>query len=77
MPRGANVPCITLPHGKEELGAAIGKNGCAVCALSDIGMAAAAIGKLAAAHEEYTAVAVTAERKECTHSVPPGQKETP
>lgn len=53
----ANVPCITLPHGKEELGAAIGKNGCAVCALSDIGMAAAAIGKLAAAHEEYTAVA--------------------
>lgn len=25
----ANAPCITLPHGKEDLGAAIGKNGCA------------------------------------------------
>nr|WP_297275424.1 ribosomal L7Ae/L30e/S12e/Gadd45 family protein [uncultured Agathobaculum sp.] len=53
----ANVPCITLPHGKDELGAAIGKNGCAVCALSDIGMAAAAIGKLAAQHPQYEAVA--------------------
>ena len=28
--KGANVPCITLPHGKDDLGAAIGKNGCAV-----------------------------------------------
>ena len=53
----ANVPCIILPHGKDELGAAIGKNGCAVCALSDIGMAAAAIGKLAAQHPQYEAVA--------------------
>lgn len=52
-----NVPCITLPHGKEELGAAIGKNGCAVCAVSDIGLAAAAIGKLAAQHPEYAGVA--------------------
>ena len=47
-----SIPCITLPHDKETLGAAIGKNGCAVCALSDIGMAAAAIGKLAAQHPE-------------------------
>lgn len=52
-----NVPCITLPHGKEELGAAIGKNGCAVCAVSDIGLAAAAIGKLAAQRPEYAGVA--------------------
>lgn len=47
-----SIPCITLPHDKETLGAAIGKNGCAVCALSDIGMAAAAIGKLAAQLDE-------------------------
>ncbi len=53
----ANVPCITLPHGKDDMGAAIGKNGCAVCAVSDIGMAAAAIGKLAAGHPEYADVA--------------------
>ncbi len=59
----ANVPCITLPHGKEELGAAIGKNGCAVCALSDIGMAAAAIGKLAVQHPEYQAVAAQLSEK--------------
>ncbi len=52
-----NVPCITLPHGKDELGMAIGKNGCAVCAVSDIGLAAAAIGKLAAQHPEYAEVA--------------------
>ena len=53
----ANVPCITLPHGKDELGGAIGKNGCAVCAVSDIGMAAASIGKLAAQYPQYAEVA--------------------
>ncbi len=58
-----SVPCITLPHGKDELGAAIGKNGCAVCALSDIGMAAAAIGKLAAVHEEYADIAAQLSEK--------------
>lgn len=49
----ANVPCITLPYGKDELGAAIGKNGCAVCAVSDIGMAAAAMAKLAVQYPQY------------------------
>lgn len=57
------VPCITLPHSKDELGAAIGKNGCAVCAVSDIGLAAAAIGKLAAQHPEYTEVAAQLNEK--------------
>ena len=42
----ANVPCVTLPHGKLELGSAIGKAGCAMCAVADIGMAAAAVNKL-------------------------------
>lgn len=58
-----SIPCITLPHDKETLGAAIGKNGCAVCALSDIGMAAAAIGKLAMQHPEYAEVAAQLEEK--------------
>lgn len=53
----ANVPFVSLPHGKDELGAAIGKAGCAVCAVSDIGLAAAAIGKLAVQHPEYAEVA--------------------
>ena len=60
---GANVPLVTLPHGKDSLGAAIGKNGCAVCAVTDIGLAAAALQKLAAAHGEYAAVAAQVAEK--------------
>ena len=71
-----SVPCITLPHGKDELGAAIGKNGCAVCALSDIGMAAAAIGKLAAAHEEYADIAAKLSERTRVFS-PAGGKRSP
>ena len=48
--QSAGVPFVTLPHGKDDLGAAIGKNGCAVCAVSDIGLAAAALQKLASMH---------------------------
>lgn len=53
----ANVPCVTLPHGKFELGSAIGKAGCAMCAVADIGMAAAAVSKLAEQDSAYTEVA--------------------
>ena len=53
----ANVPCVTLPHGKLELGSAIGKAGCAMCAVADIGMAAAAVSKLAEQDSAYTEVA--------------------
>ena len=59
----ANVPLVTLPHGKDALGAAIGKNGCAVCAVTDIGLAAAALQKLAAAHGEYAHVAAQVAEK--------------
>ena len=53
----ANVPCVTLPHGKLELGSAIGKAGCAMCAVADIGMAAAAVNKLADQDPAYAEVA--------------------
>ena len=53
----ANVPCVTLPHGKLELGSAIGKAGCAMCAVADIGMAAAAVSKLAEQDPAYAEVA--------------------
>ena len=53
----ANVPCVTLPHGKLELGSAIGKAGCAMCAVADIGMAAAAVNKLAEQDPAYAEVA--------------------
>lgn len=59
----ANIPLITLPHGKEDLGAAIGKNGCAVCAVVDIGLAAAVLQKLAAAHGEFAAIAAALAEK--------------
>lgn len=52
----ANVPCVTLPHGKLELGSAIGKAGCAMCAVADIGMAAAAVSKLAEQDPAYAEV---------------------
>ena len=53
----ANVPCVTLPHGKLELGSAIGKAGCAMCAVADIGMAAAAVNKLVEQDPAYAEVA--------------------
>ena len=53
----AKVPCVTLPHGKLELGSAIGKAGCAMCAVADIGMAAAAVNKLAEQDPAYAEVA--------------------
>ncbi|MDO5141899.1 MAG: ribosomal L7Ae/L30e/S12e/Gadd45 family protein [Eubacteriales bacterium] len=55
--QSANVPAVTLPHSKDALGAAIGKNGCAVCAVTDIGLAAAALQKLAAADAAYAPLA--------------------
>ena len=56
--QSANAPLISLPYGKDELGMAIGKNGCAVCAVSDIGIAAAALQKLAVMRSEYADMAV-------------------
>ncbi len=55
----ADIPCVTLPHNKESLGAALGKAGCAVCAVSDIGLAASAVQKLALKDNAYV---VDAER---------------
>lgn len=48
----ANVPCISLPVGKEELGARLGRSSCAAAALTDHGFASALRKKLA---EEETA----------------------
>ena len=59
----ANVPCITLPHDKDSLGAAIGKNGCAICAVTDIGLAAAAVRGLAAQDAHYAVVSAQLEEK--------------
>ncbi|MDD5938321.1 MAG: ribosomal L7Ae/L30e/S12e/Gadd45 family protein [Clostridiales bacterium] len=42
-----NAVCLSIPHSKEELGGAVGRKSCAVAAFSDVGLAAAAVRKLA------------------------------
>ena len=59
----ANVPFVTLPHGKAEMGAAIGKAGCAIIAVTDIGLAASAVEKLASEHPEYAEVSAELSKK--------------
>ena len=53
----ANVPCVQLPHGKIELGTSVGKSGCAIVAVTDIGLASSAVEKLASEHGEYAETA--------------------
>ena len=53
----ANVPCVQLPHGKIELGTSVGKSGCAIVAVTDIGLASSAVEKRASEHEEYAETA--------------------
>lgn len=47
MSEHANIPLLRLSAGREELGAALGRGMCAVCAVSDAGFAAAAARRLA------------------------------
>lgn len=46
------VPCVTLPFTKVELGRATGRASCAMLALTDVGLAASLLGKLAALYPE-------------------------
>mgnify|MGYP006913913234 CR=1 FL=1 len=68
------MPCVTLPHGKLELGSAIGKAGCAMCAVADIGMAAAAVNKLAEQDPAYAEVAQQLSEKKRKDPVPQGRQ---
>lgn len=52
-----SVPLLVLPYGKAEIGGVTGRADCAVCAVSDTGMAAAAVQKLALGNGQYAAVA--------------------
>ncbi len=53
--------CLTLPAEKDQLGRALGRTSCAMCAVTDIGFASALVKKLSAIDEKY---AVAAERLE-------------
>lgn len=63
MRHDARVPVFTLPCGRETLGSAIGVAGCAVCAVDDIGMAAALAGKLRDAGAANAAAAARVQEK--------------
>lgn len=43
-----NIPCVVVPFTKEELGHCVGRASCAMLALTDIGMTASFLNKLAA-----------------------------
>lgn len=47
MAEGAGVPLVTLPWSRAELGAALGRASCALLALTDPGLAAAVVSRLA------------------------------
>lgn len=51
------VPVLTMPETKAELGGALGRASCAVCATGDIGFAASAAKKLAGLSEANAAAA--------------------
>lgn len=60
--QAGNVPLVRLPYSKEELGGAVGRTSCALAALSDAGIAASLLKKLAQADPEgYGQAAETAQ----------------
>ncbi len=50
--QAGNTLCVRTPFTKEELGRAVGRTSCAMAALTDAGMAAGFLKKLAAADSE-------------------------
>lgn len=58
------VPVFTVPHDKETLGASLGFPGCAVCCLTDVGMARAAAEQLAPLSAANAAAAARVAEKE-------------
>lgn len=51
------VPWCQVPHTKEALGGVLGRSSCALLALTDLGLAAAAARALCAADQNYAALA--------------------
>lgn len=59
-----NTRYVTVPYTKGELGGALGRESCAMAALTDSGLAASLLKKLAAAHPgEYDEAAAALEQK--------------
>lgn len=52
LSREGNCPLLPVPLTKEELGGALGRSSCVILALTDIGLASAAVKKLEAVDPE-------------------------
>jgi ribosomal protein L7Ae-like RNA K-turn-binding protein len=60
----SGAPLVTLPYDKAQVGFALGRSACALLAVTDMGLAAALVGKLAAAQpERYGQTAALLEEK--------------
>lgn len=59
-----NTVCVPLPYTKAQLGGAVGRESCAMAALTDAGFAASLVKKLAAADpERYSEIAAALDGK--------------
>ena len=70
------IPVFTMPHDKETMGASLGFPGCAVCCLTDVGMARAAAEQLAPLSEANAAAALRVAEKEARIASRKGIKKT-
>lgn len=62
--RTDKLPLVRLSAGKEALGAALGRESCAVCAVTDLGFAARMAALLAQQDETIAPVAAELERRQ-------------
>lgn len=58
--QAGNTLCVSVPFTKEQMGGAVGRASCAMAALTDAGMAASFLNKLAAADPERYGEAASA-----------------
>lgn len=61
---GDRIPVLTVPEDRTALGAALGRETCAVCCLTDLGLASRAADALAAERAEYAEAAAGLRRKQ-------------
>lgn len=58
-----DVPLVTLPQSKSQVGSALGRGACALLAVTDAGLAAALMKKLADGDERYSGTAAQLEER--------------
>ncbi len=61
---GDRAPVLGIPVSRAELGGALGRESCAACAFTDLGLAAKSAAVAAQGHPEYAAVAEELQRRQ-------------